>query len=118
MQTWISSNSTWITPVLTAMAVVFAGIKLWMEIRASTTIKSDIATLKRSFVMRNWANLLALVAGTVAMVSVAWAPLSPASVLVGLMGTAAAGAGFAGVLVMETALKLADRVAAALAARE
>lgn len=115
MQSWISSISSVVMPITAVLAVVLAGIKLWMEIRANATMSSDMATLKSSFVVRNWASLLMLACGMAAMFSVALVPLSPSSVLLALVGAAGTAAGFAGVLVLETSLKLADRVAAVLA---
>lgn len=115
MQSWISNMSSVMTPWIALAAVVLGAIKLWMEIRANAAMSSDIAALKRKFVVRNWASLLMLACGMAAMFSVALVPLSPSSVLLALVGAAGTAAGFAGVLVLETSLKLADRVAAVLA---
>lgn len=116
MQSWISNMSSVMTPWIALAAVVLGAIKLWMEIRANAAMSSDIAALKRKFVVRNWAPLLVLACGTAAMCSVALVPLSPSSVLVALVGAVGAAAGFAGVLVLEVQLTLADRVATVLAA--
>ena len=118
MQSWISSISSVVMPITAVLAVVLAGIKLWMEIRANATMSSDMATLKSSFVVRNWASLLALVCGMAAMFSVALVPLAPSSVLVALIGAACTACGFAGVLVLEISWRLTDRVAAVLAERK
>ena len=118
MQSWISSISSVVMPITAVLAVVLAGIKLWMEIRANATMSSDMATLKSSFVVRNWASLLALVCGMAAMFSVVLVPLAPSSVLVALIGAACTACGFAGVLVLEISRRLTDRVAAVLAERK
>ena len=118
MQSWISSISSVVMPITAVLAVVLAGIKLWMEIRANATMSSDMATLKSSFVVRNWASLLALVCGMAAMFSVVLVPLAPSSVLVALIRAACTACGFAGVLVLEISWRLTDRVAAVLAERK
>lgn len=115
MQSWISNITPIVMPITAVLAVVFAGIKLWMEIRANAAIRSDIAMLKRNFVMRNWAALLMLLLGLTGMLSVALVPLSPASVLFALVGGVCAAGGFAGVLVMESNLQMIDALADKLA---
>lgn len=110
MQSWISSNSSWLTPVIAALAVVLTGIKLWMDIRASAAISKDIAALKQKFVYRNWLGLLLVAGGTVAMLSVLVVPLSQVSVLVAVLGCAFCSMGLAAVLVMEAVVVLAARL--------
>lgn len=110
MQSWISSNSSWLTPVIAALAVVLTGIKLWMDIRASAAISKDIAALKQKFVYRNWLGLLLVAGGTVAMLSVLVVPLSQVSVLVAVLGCAFCSMGLAAVLVMEAVVMLAARL--------
>lgn len=114
MQSWISNITPIVMPITAVLAVVLAGIKLWMEIRANATIRSDIARLKRNFVARNWAALLMLLCGMAGVFSVALVPLSPSSVLVALVGAVFAASGFAGVLVLESNSRVIDALAGRL----
>lgn len=106
MQSWMNSISSVVMPVTAVLAVLFAGIKLWMDIRANAAISSDMAALKQSFVARHWLALMLVISGTGGMVGVLVVPLSPFSLLVAAVSAVLCAFGLSCVLVLETSLAL------------
>lgn len=99
-----------IKAVLMAVGVLFAGIKLWMDISSRAQKSNSSATWGSSVMTRNWFALLLCVAGTALMFAVLLWPLSALTVWLCAAGAVLVSMGAAAVLVMEALGGLSSRL--------
>lgn len=106
-----------IEEIKTYTAQISVAIGVLMVISQLLDIKSKLANekamlakLRASLLVRNWPLMLAMALGAVGMLSIARGPVTQSSVLFCVIGGVVTSCAVAGILVLETARLVSDRV--------